>query len=395
MLSTKQSITVLICYLLLSAATVISPTPAYAHGQGDDTSTTPILNNGHKWRIGYLQGGDYASYQKSLIAIITGLNKLGWMEKTTIPPLPDKKDSHTLWHWLATVAKSDYLEFVDDAWYDCQWDKKKRTEVRKRILTRLNDKKDIDLMLALGTWAGQDLANNDHHIPTLVASTTDPLAAGIIKSVEDSGLDHIHAKVDPQRHKRQVRLFNDIFNFITLGVVYENSPEGRSFAAINSVEDVAKKMGFKIEACYARFNDVNQQQAEKNVVRCYNDLANKVDAIYITRHPGVTLANLPNILAPLTAAKKPTFSQGLSDKVAHGVLMSISLADFSYIGNFYAQTIAKIFNGAKPRQLTQKFQNPPKIALNLKTAQQIGYDPSVDILGAADEIYTEIKKDGP
>lgn len=53
-------------------------------------------------------------------------------------------------------------------------------------------------------------------------------------------------------------------------------------------------------------------------------------------------------------------------------------------------TIAKILNGAKPRHLTQIFLNPPKIAINLKTAQLIGYDPSVDIVGAADEIFTEI-----
>ena len=53
--------------------------------------------------------------------------------------------------------------------------------------------------------------------------------------------------------------------------------------------------------------------------------------------------------------------------------------------------VITIFNGAKPRQLTQIFQNPPKIAINLKTAQLIGYDPSVDIVGAADEIYTTIE----
>jgi ABC-type uncharacterized transport system substrate-binding protein len=99
---------------------------------------------------------------------------------------------------------------------------------------------------------------------------------------------------------------------------------------------------------------------------------------------------MPRILEPLLEKKIPTFSQAFSDEVRHGVLLSISLADFSYIGDFYALTIAKIFNGAKPRNLNQIFLNPPKIAINLKTAQLIGYDPSVDIVGAADEIFTEI-----
>lgn len=61
--------------------------------------------------------------------------------------------------------------------------------------------------------AGLKLATNDHKVPTLVISTTDPLAAGIIKSVDDSGLNHVHARVDPYRHKRQIRLFHDIIGF--------------------------------------------------------------------------------------------------------------------------------------------------------------------------------------
>ncbi len=393
MLSKKICQLILLCCLGVLLAV---PTPACA-GATESVNvaqifaTTPTLNHGQRWRIGYLQGGDYGSYQSSLVAIVNGLTKLGWIEASELPKLPDNKDTHMLWLWLATQAQSDYLEFVADGWYNCNWDKQLRTQISQQVIQRLNDKQDIDLMLALGTWAGQELANNKHHTPTLVASTTDPIAAGIIKSVSDSGYEHIHTKVDPERHKRQVRLFKDVFDFNTLGIVYENSLEGRGFAAIDSVEAVAQELGFKIESCNALFNDVSQKQAIENVVKCYSSLVNKVDAIYITRHPGVTIDSLPQILAPALAAKKPTFSQGMSDEVAHGVLMSISLADFSYIGDFYAQTLAQIFNGAKPRQLKQHFQNPPKIALNLKTAQIIGYDPSVDILGAADEIFTEIK----
>jgi len=42
-----------------------------------------------------------------------------------------------------------------------------------------------------------------------------------------------------------------------------------------------------------------------------------------------------------------------------------------------------------PNELDQLFEEPPKIAINLKTAELIGFDPPVIILGAADEIFTE------
>jgi len=243
----------------------------------------------------------------------------------------------------------------------------------------------------MGTWAGQDLANNEHHIPTLIGSTTDPIASGIIASAEDSGFDHIHAKVDPDRHKRQVRIFHKIFKFKSLGIVYEESPEGRGFSGIDSVYEASDQLHFEVKKCEATFTKRERKQSKHDVVDCYKKLAGEVDAVYIVRHPVLNLRLLGKILPPLLAQKIPTFAQGLSEEVKKGVLLSISIADFSFLGDFYATTIAQILNGAKPRQLKQIFQNPPKIAINLKTAQIIGYDPSVDIVGAADEIYTTIE----
>ena len=353
-------------------------------------ATSPITNNVKKWSIGYLQGGAYKSYQTSLVAIVEALMDLGWVEKQEIPPQENEKDTDKLWSWMASELKSDFVEFRTDAYYDSRWDKSQRPRTQETLINRLNTQKDLDLILALGTWAGQDMANDQHHTPTLVASTTDPLEAKIIKSVEDSGYDHIHAKIDPTRHERQVTLFYDFFKFKKLGVAFEDTEAGRAIGAIGNVEKMCAKLGVQFIPCYADFKDLSQEQAEENIAQCYATLAPKVDAAFIARHPGVSLKNLPNILAPLNKHKVPTFSQGLSDEVKHGSLLSVSVKDFSGIGRFYATTIAKIFNGAKPRQLTQVFRNPPKFAINMKTAKEIGYNPPVDILSAADEIFYEI-----
>ena len=56
-------------------------------------------------------------------------------------------------------AKSDYVEFVADAHYSAFWENDKRSEVEDKIVFRLNNDKDIDLMIAMGTWAGKGLAN--------------------------------------------------------------------------------------------------------------------------------------------------------------------------------------------------------------------------------------------
>jgi ABC-type uncharacterized transport system substrate-binding protein len=353
-------------------------------------STNPVTNNGKKWRIGYLEGGNYPDYEIILKATVKGLIGLGWIEDMEFPKAynPNHRE---FWEWLSRSVRSDYLEFVPDAFWTSDFNKEVRPSTRAKVLERLKDKKDIDLMIAMGTWAGQDLANNDHSVPTVVGSCSNPISSNIIRSVEDSGYDHIHAKADPTRYERQVRLFHDIMHFSRLGVAFEDSVEGRTFAGIDSIEKVAKERGFEIVRCIAPFNNVSLQEAEKAVVTCHKELAPKIDALYITVHRGVNLKNMPVLLEPLIEHKIPTFSMLGSEEVKHGVLLSIAQAEFKYVGQFHAEVIAKILNGARARDIDQNWSDPLKIALNLKTAKLIQYDPPFDVMAAADEIYEDIE----
>jgi ABC-type uncharacterized transport system substrate-binding protein len=357
-------------------------------------SITPTTKpNGDKWRIGYLEGGPYVNYQLYLKEIVLALGELGWIQKTTIPAQRDPEDTNKMWAWIAANIRSKYLEFVADAYYSDKWDAELRKKIKKTVLRRLRRKNDIDFMIAMGTWAGQDLANNQHSVATTVVSCSDACAANIVKSVEDSGYDHLHARLDPRRYERQVKIFHDIIRFNRLGVSYENSVAGRSYAAIDDVEKVARERNFEIVRCYAVSDVADPKLAADALVKCHEQLAPKIDAMYLTTHSGLSPKNLPRLLAPLNSKKIPTFSQAGSRDVRYGVLLSIATAStsFKYAARFHAEIMAKIFNGAKPRELEQIYESPPKIAINLVTAQTIEWDPPVDILGAADEIYQEIE----
>jgi ABC-type uncharacterized transport system substrate-binding protein len=344
--------------------------------------------DGRKWRIGYLEGGPWIEYPQNLKAVVLGLKELGWLDISNFPVYKDEHDASALWKFVCDNAKSSYVEFVKDAFWSSGWNDELREQLMKNCIYRLNIRKDIDLMLALGTRAGQDLATNKISVPTVVIAASDPVAAKIIKSIDDSGYDHLHARVDPTRYVRQIELFHDIIEFKKLGIAYENTDAGKSYAALTIVEKVARKRGFEIISCHSKDEIAeNEEEATNSVIKCYRDLAPKVDAVYIVMQRGITFKTLPKVLAPLIQEKIPTFSQYGSDEVKYGVLLSIAQAGFKYVGRYTAEVIAKIFNGAKPRDLDQVFEDPPKIAINLKTAIEIGYDPPVDILGAADEIY--------
>ena len=352
-------------------------------------SVEPPQSVDRKSRIGYLEGGEFPDYQVILLTTVKGLIELGWIEPLE---LPDKYEPNhqSMWEWLADNIRSDYLEFVRDAYYSSGFQADKRDQTRKELIDRLNNENDIDLILAMGTWAGLDLANNMHSTPTVVGSTSDPVGSGIVKSPEDSGFDHLHAKVEPDRYLRQVRLFHDIIGFRSMGLVFEDSAEGRTFAAVEDAEHVSRERGFELKTCFARNNDVTLEQASSEALECYRKLAPQVDALYITMHRGENLGNLPKLLEPLFKHEVATFAMPGSEFVRHGALLSIAHAGFSYVGLFHAQTVARILNGATPRSLEQRWVAPPKIAINLKSSEMLGFNPPFDVLAAADDIFEDI-----
>ncbi|MCK5312858.1 MAG: ABC transporter substrate-binding protein [Desulfobacteraceae bacterium] len=355
----------------------------------DKYPMTPKLNKGKKWNVAYHEGGEYIEYKMTLIATIKGLMKIGWIEPAKIPDLPGE-DTKSLWTWMSKNLKSKYLRFNNNAHYSAGWKEETRKKIVSSIIKRLNWKqKDIDLIIAMGTSAAEDLANNKHKTPTIALAVSDALSSGIIKSYEDSGLDHLHARVDPLRYERQIKIFHDIIGFQKLGIMYEDTVRGKSYASVDKVEKIAKEKGFEIVRCIIPTGIEDKKLAEKSVKRCFTELCNKADAIYVTLHTGVNANSLPSLVEIANETDTPTFSQAGSEEVKYGLLMSISQAEFKYVGLYHAETIAKIFNGAKPRQLGQFFEEPSQIAINLKTAENIGYDPPIDILSAADEIFED------
>lgn len=381
--SLKSIVFALLAMLFVAGAHAGTP-----EGIGD-FSTSPRTNGEHKWRIAYYEGGPYGNYYEYVSALVKGLMKLGWIETKAVPRHKDRS-TRALWSWLSNNTNSAFIDFVDDAYYSANWDQETRERLQAEVIRRVNEQKDLDLIFALGTWAGKDLANDEHSTPTIVMSASDPVGSEIITGIQDSGRDHIHARVDPLRYERQVRMFHDVIRFDKLGVAYENTPEGRNYAAMDTVERIARERGFEIVTCHTQSDISDQAMAGQSVVQCFERLAKEADAIYVTLQGGVNAQTIPKLVEIANKRRIPTFSQAGSKEVQYGLLLSISRPSFKPVGLFLAATVAKVLNGAKPRQLDQLFEEPPNIAINLKTAELIGLYLYADVLAAADELYQEI-----
>ena len=99
-----------------------------------DFPVTPKTNNGKKWRIGYLEGGSNEGYTDNLSALITAFSEIGWTKQVDFPIQADKSNTKNLWVWISCNVKSDYIEFLPDAYWSNNWDENLRLKNRKLIL---------------------------------------------------------------------------------------------------------------------------------------------------------------------------------------------------------------------------------------------------------------------
>lgn len=346
----------------------------------------PRLNNGKKWRVSYYEGGPYSDYTDTMRTLIHGLIQLGWITAENPPDFHQEMPKPYI-NWLME-HESPYLSFKPEDCYSAEWDDQKRVTMRKELLKKLKHG-DIDIVLAMGTWAGLDIACNEHSVPVMVLSTSDPIRSGIINSATDSGFDHVTARVDPNRYARQLRMFHRIVGFRTLGIAFEDTEEGRSYSAIHEARQIAKERGFKLITCNFSDSIPDREKSDRSCFNCFQKLSKKADAVYLTALmcADTRTKELADIFKN---AQIPSFSMLGSKWVKDGILMSISSdSGYAELSRYNADKFGKILNGTKPRNLNQIFEDPLDIAINTATAKAIGLPMPESMLTIAAEVYGE------
>lgn len=356
----------------------------------DGEAGHPPFTPEKRWRVGYYEGGAAMEYPLHLRALIRGLVESGYIEPMDLPIVHGATDSRDLWDCLFH-ANSAYIEFVTDAFWTADWDEAKRARNQRDCLHRLTRTGDIDLMLAMGTWAGQDLATDVHSTPTMVLACSDPVRSGIVRDPRRSGLSHVHAKCDPSRYIRQVRAFHNLTGFKRLGVVYEDSFEGPIYSNLAELNLVAAERGFEVVAMAVKEQGLSDEACMREVMACYRQLAPQIDAFWVAPNRGEDPGFMPRILEPLLDAAIPTWSQLGTMHVRRGVLMSISERNYEDVGRFHAGVIGRILRGEAPGSIGQIFEDPKAIAINLATARKIGYQIPIGMVAVADEVFSSIE----
>lgn len=358
-------------------------------GSADQKIFEPVKKpDGTKFKIAVVRSGEYYMYADQLNYMIETFIEYGWMNDVVITEEARKRVDSTLTE-LVQKDYSDYIEFSLDNYFDFDWDSSKASNPKfKKII---DNKGEIDVIVSFGTASSKVISSLDNlTTPVYVTAVSDPVASGIVKSVDDSGHDYITAFTDPGRFERQVRLFHNVVKFKKLGILYTDTDAGRTYAALEDVKSVANDLGFEVIGETDLIEADSDPKAPAKYLEALKRLAPKVDAVYLTIQAGLTDESIGDIMKVINEHKLPTFSMEQRDYVQRGVLMSISAYEDKSVGQFGTDIIVKLLKGEKAREQNMIFNITPSIAVNLKEAEKIGFDIPVDILGSADEVFNDI-----
>lgn len=232
----------------------------------------------------------------------------------------------------------------------------------------------LDLVLAIATPTAQAMASATKTIPILITAVTDPVAAGLVKSMEKPG-GNVTGTTDMNPVKDQLKLIRDLVpKAKRVGIIF-NSGEVNSLVQVELARKYAKELGFTLVEAVA--------SSSGEVMSAALSLVGRVDAIYVPTDNTVVAAF--EAVAQVARMNRIPVISGESSVVERGGLATIGI-DYFKLGQQTGKMALRVLAGAKPAEMPVEAQSDMALVLNLKAAKELGLSIPADILKRASRV---------
>jgi putative tryptophan/tyrosine transport system substrate-binding protein len=214
-------------------------------------------------------------------------------------------------------------------------------------------------------------------IPTVFSSATDPVALGLVASLNRPGgnATGVHVMTNSLEAKRLGLLHELLPNAATIAVLVNPGTPGAN-SQLSEAETAAHAVAQKIHIIKAH----NEQEIDSS----FATLANaRAEALLVAADPFFN-AHREQIIALAARYAIPAIYEFREYPVAGGLMSyGISLADaYRQIGHY----TGKILNGAKPADLPVVQPTKFELVINLRAATALGIIVPATLLARADEV---------
>ncbi|MCS7243020.1 MAG: ABC transporter substrate-binding protein [Candidatus Caldatribacterium sp.] len=239
----------------------------------------------------------------------------------------------------------------------------------------------VDLILSIATPTSQAAVNATKDIPIVFSAVTDPLSAGLVKSLERPG-GNVTGISDMTPVARQIALIKFLFpEAKRIGTLY-NAGEVNSVVTNELAKKACSELGLElVEATVASTADV---------AIAAQSLVGKVDAIYVSTDN--TVVSALDAVGSVCLANKIPLVLADPTTVGKGALCALGF-DYYLHGRQTADIVARILKGEKPGDIPVEFAKKLSLLVNPKTVEALGLSQT-DLNAKFHEFVEVMKKEG-
>ncbi len=224
----------------------------------------------------------------------------------------------------------------------------------------LSDKK--DLIFAISTPSAQAAYNVTKDIPILITAVTDPVSAGLVKSMDKPQVN-ISGTSDYISIDKNLELIKTFVpDAKTIGVLY-NTSEVNSEIQVEMLKEYASKNNYKVvEKGVSSSNEINQAMSS---------LVNNVDVLYVPTD-NLIVSSMPIVSKIATDNKIPVIASE-SGSVEAGALACQGI-DYEKLGYKTGELAIKVLEGEKISDMPVALLDETEIIVNEDTLKALSIE---------------------
>jgi len=255
---------------------------------------------------------------------------------------------------------------------DLKGDRKAAEEAGKSL-----EQKKVDLIYAVSTSVVILVRRTTTEVPIVFAVGSDPVAAGLVDSFAKpggrlTGVPFLSADLTAKR----LEILKEILPEVRRVVTFYDPKSEVAMRAANSAREAAKHL--HVELVERPVGSVEDLRLGMQALK-----AREVDAYFYTQDAMVV--SQTQFIIDTAKSKKLATMFGEVGAVTQGALVSYGVSYYD-VGRLSAKYVQRVLTGTSPKNLAIESLSRPGLALNLKTARELGVTFQPSVLLRADKI---------
>ncbi|HAK43196.1 MAG TPA: ABC transporter substrate-binding protein, partial [Clostridium sp.] len=221
----------------------------------------------------------------------------------------------------------------------------------------VSDKK--DLIYAISTPSAQAAYNATKDIPILITAVTDPVAAGLVKSIDkpERNVSGTSDYISIDKNLELIKMF--IPDAKTIGVLY-NTSEANSKIQVDTLKEYASKNNYKVVE--------KGVSSSMEISQAMSSLVDKIDVLYVPTD-NLIVSSMP-IVSKITTNNKVPIISSEDGSVKSGALACQGI-DYEKLGYKTGELAVKVLNGEEISNIPVTMLDETQIIVNEDTLNSL------------------------